>query len=150
MRPCYLFDLDGTLADCTHRLHHIEKAPKDWRAFFAAVKDDKPIPHVVTLLRDLLDGGCNIVLMSGRSDECRDATTAWIDGVVVVDPMIELPLYMRAAGDRRPDNVVKRELLARLRADGWEPIMAFDDRDQVVAMWRAEGVPCAQVAPGTF
>jgi hypothetical protein len=30
-----LVDIDGTLADCTHRLHHIQKQPKDWDAFFA-------------------------------------------------------------------------------------------------------------------
>jgi hypothetical protein len=37
---CYLFDLDGTLADCTHRLHR----RKHWRAFFAACTADSPIP----------------------------------------------------------------------------------------------------------
>ena len=39
-----VFDLDGTLADCEHRLHHIDrhfdrdgmKTKPDWRAFFAA------------------------------------------------------------------------------------------------------------------
>lgn len=33
---------------------------------------------------------------------------------------------------------------------GYEPIMAFDDRDRVVKMWRDAGIPCAQVAPGDF
>jgi hypothetical protein len=28
--------------------------------------------------------------------------------------------------------------------------MAFDDRSQVVKMWRKRGVPCAQVADGDF
>jgi len=28
--------------------------------------------------------------------------------------------------------------------------MVFDDRDQVVEMWRANGIPCFQVAPGNF
>jgi hypothetical protein len=60
------------------------------------------------------------------------------------------PLYMRDARDRRPDYIVKAELLDRLLADGYRPIMAFDDRDQVVKMWRAKGVPCAQVAEGKF
>lgn len=59
-------------------------------------------------------------------------------------------LYMRKEGDHRPDFKVKRDLLAALKADGYEPIMAFDDRDQVVEMWRAEGIPCAQVADGNF
>jgi hypothetical protein len=41
-------------------------------------------------------------------------------------------------------------LLDKLMADGFRPIMAFDDRNQVVEMWRQRGVPCAQVADGNF
>jgi hypothetical protein len=29
---CYVFDIDGTLADLAHRLRHIERRPKSWRA----------------------------------------------------------------------------------------------------------------------
>jgi len=28
--------------------------------------------------------------------------------------------------------------------------MVFDDRDKVVNMWRENGIPCLQVAPGNF
>jgi hypothetical protein len=35
-------------------------------------------------------------------------------------------------------------------ADGYEPIMVFDDRNQVVKMWRERGIVCAQVAEGDF
>jgi len=39
--PCYVFDIDGTIADGDHRLHHIvreagDARPKNWRAFFSA------------------------------------------------------------------------------------------------------------------
>jgi hypothetical protein len=57
---------------------------------------------------------------------------------------------MRADRDRRADDVVKRELLARMRADAFEPQLAIDDRRRVVEMWRAEGLICAQVAEGDF
>ena len=36
-----------------------------------------------------------------------------------------------------------------IKAD-WNPDMVFDDRNQVVDMWRANGIPCLQVAPGNF
>jgi len=45
---------------------------------------------------------------------------------------------------------VKREMLDRIRADGYNPIMAFEDRSRVVKMWREAGIPCAQVAEGDF
>ncbi len=47
-------------------------------------------------------------------------------------------------------DIVKAELLDQIVADGFSPVMAFDDRNQVVEMWRARGIPCAQVAPGDF
>ena len=35
-KPLYIFDLDGTLADISHRRHLVESAPKRWREFYAA------------------------------------------------------------------------------------------------------------------
>ena len=142
---CYLFDIDGTVADLSHRLHHIQKTPKDWDAFFAECHLDAPIPHVIELAK-MLGNFERIVFVSGRSDECRPATEVWLNREIGHWNA----LYMRKAGDHRPDNIIKLELLARLRADGYEPIMAFEDRNQVVEAWRAAGVPCAQVADGNF
>lgn len=143
---CYLFDIDGTLADCSHRLRHITDTPKDWRAFFAACHLDAPIPHMVELAITLFDADQNIVYVSGRSDECREATLSWL----VEHGLPDAPLYMRKVGDHRDDDRVKAELLAAVIADGFRPIMAFDDRSRVVKMWRARGIPCAQVAEGDF
>ncbi len=60
------------------------------------------------------------------------------------------PLYMRKAGDYRDDNILKIELLQQVLADGYEPIMCFDDRNRVVKAFRDAGIPCAQVAEGDF
>lgn len=142
----YLFDIDGTIADLSHRLHHIQSTPKDWDGFFAGCHADRPIPHIIQMAQDLASTGKGIVYVSGRSDQCRSETAAWLTSNGLPDG----PLYMRAAGDHREDNQVKGELLDRLRGDGFDPIMAFDDRNQVVKMWRERGVPCAQVAEGDF
>src|SRR3954451_7757278 len=96
---CYLFDIDGTLADCSHRIHHIQKEPKDWKQFFAACGGDQPIWPVINLLMILFDHDEKIVLVSGRSDECRARTEDWLFHQGVPD----LPLYMRKAGDHRDD-----------------------------------------------
>ena len=143
---CYIFDIDGTLADLTHRLHHIQKQPKDWQSFFACVADDVPITHICQLARDLSMAGAVLVYVSGRSDECRQATADWL----VRHSLPKGRLYMRAEGDHRADDIVKAELLADLRSHGYEPVMAFDDRNRVVQQWRTNGVPCAQVADGDF
>jgi phosphoglycolate phosphatase-like HAD superfamily hydrolase len=148
---CYLFDIDGTLADLSHRLPHIQKTPKDWDAFFDACEHDAPIPHMLGVANTLAVDR-SVVFVSGRAERCRAATMAWLKKHL---PLLEWEddareLYMRKDGDHRPDNEVKLELLEKIRADGYEPIMAFDDRDQVVKMWRGAGIPCAQVADGDF
>jgi len=90
----------------------------------------------------------DIVFVSGRSDECRASTVAWL--LRYIPSVRPANLYMRRAGDHRPDDIVKREILDQMRADGWRPVMAFDDRTRVVKMWREAGIPCAQVAEGNF
>jgi phosphoglycolate phosphatase-like HAD superfamily hydrolase len=142
---CYLFDIDGTLADCSHRIHHIQNAPKDWDAFFSVCHLDAPIRHMIDLAC-ALRARSKVVYVSGRSDQCREQTETWLrtNGLPLG------PIYMRKQGDHRDDDIIKIELLQQLRADGFDPIMAFDDRNRVVAAWRAAGIPCAQVAPGDF
>jgi len=146
--PSYIFDIDGTIADLTHRLHHItEKKPKDWDSFFEGIYDDKPILHILPIIRAVHAQGFKVVLVSGRNDEYRVATVRWLENKARIPYHA---LYMRKKGDRRDDQIVKLGLLEYLRLDGYEPVMAFDDRTRVVEMWRAQGIPCAQVAKGDF
>ncbi len=141
MKRVYVFDIDGTIANLEHRLHLLP----NWDAFFDACDDDAPIGHIIDVARAL--GRDNeIVYVSGRSDRVREATEQWLE-------RHGLPrgrLYMRRAGDHQQDDTLKVQLLADLRADGFEPIMAFDDRTRVVKAWRAAGIPCAQVVDGDY
>jgi len=137
----YVFDLDGTLADCAHRLPYLEM--KDWRGFFAACPDDTPIWPTLGILRALHESGNRIEIWSGRSDEVRLETEDWLIRHGVPQTV---KLLMRTAGDKRPDDEVKREFLW----GGGLPDVIFDDRSRVVSMWRSEGIPCFQVAPGDF
>lgn len=149
---CWLFDIDGTMANNDHRKHHLEKDPKDWGAFFAASHLDPPHEHITKLVRSLRSGHHgSVIYATGRSEADRATTTDWVrEHAGHVWRPGRQRLYMRADGDHRPDTVVKLELLKMMRNDGWEPIMCFDDRSSVVEMWRAAGIPCAQVALGDF
>jgi phosphoglycolate phosphatase-like HAD superfamily hydrolase len=148
-KPVYLFDLDGTLSNGDHRLHHIQKTPKDWTSYFAACGDDEPIPHMIRLYKHL-QFHAQILIVSGRSDEVRDLTMGWLVKHLPLPGPFNDEVLMRKAGDHRPDDVIKIEMLAEIRARGFDPIMAFDDRTRVVQAWRKAGVPCMQVAEGDF
>jgi hypothetical protein len=39
-RSLAVLDIDGVLADVSSRLHHLQRRPKDWSAFFAGMADD--------------------------------------------------------------------------------------------------------------
>jgi hydroxymethylpyrimidine pyrophosphatase-like HAD family hydrolase len=144
----YIFDIDGTLADCSHRLHFIQQKPADWDSFFAACAADMPIPEVTAILRSLRLNGHTVVLSSGRSDAVRVQTQKWMR-----DLKIEFSgLYMRKAGDHREDCVVKAELLEQILLDWSNQDIGgvFEDRQQVVDMYRAKGLRVFQVAKGDF
>lgn len=154
MTPCYIVDIDGTVANIEHRLHFIEKSPKDWDAFFKACVHDKPIVAMCRLLCHL-NGGIPInvrfIYVTGRPERSREDTFNWL---INNHEAWALPypdkIYMRKDGDYREDYLVKKEILQFIRDDVFEPILAFDDRTQVVKMWREEGIQCLQVADGNY
>jgi phosphoglycolate phosphatase-like HAD superfamily hydrolase len=143
--PVYIFDLDGTLADTTHRQHFIAGPSKDWDAFFEACDKDPPIQHVCEIAR-LLKQRHDLLFVSGRSDQVELKTRVFLIENIAPNPI----LYMRKRNDYRPDEIIKGEMLDRILAEGYAPIAVFDDRAKVCKMWRARGIPCFQVAEGDF
>ena len=146
IRPLYIFDLDGTLALIEHRRHFVEGGRKDWPAFFAACTDDRPNRPVISTLHAIQSGGAEVWIWSGRSDEVWEVTQDWLHGESLP------PTHrMRRAGDHQPDDKLKAGWLAEMSSwDRARLVATFDDRDRVVKMWRDNGVPCFQVAPGDF
>lgn len=143
MRPLLLIDIDGVVADPTHRLHFIQRETPDWDAFFEACDGDLPIMSMVVFLNKLQH--FRLVHVTGRPERIRLKTQQWFDRYDV--PWDDL--LMRADGDHRPDHIVKAEL-----ADGWishaNVVAVIEDRDQVVAMWRKRGLLCLQPKKGDY
>jgi phosphoglycolate phosphatase-like HAD superfamily hydrolase len=164
------FDIDGTLADLSHRLGLIRNdlGVKDWDGFFTRVRGDKPIPEMVELCNTFLKEDTTeteVIFVSGRNEVCREDTIEWLHNYTLaqlhtheeevtkgfVDYIQRPLLYMRAEGDRRPDYLVKQDILVEIEHDyGQKPDIVFDDRQQTVDMWREHGIRCCQVAKGDF
>ena len=139
-----IFDIDGTLADVSERIHPVKKKPKNWNAFFQGMAQDKAIHSMVRLCNILYASGIKIILCSGRNEEHRSQTVQWLaqQGVNYQE------LILRANGDKRSDTVVKREMLAGIERS--QILFVVEDRSRVVEMWRSEGLVCLQCAPGEF
>ena len=156
MRPLYIFDLDGTLADGSHRVHLIQNEPKRWDEYFEACDGDKPIESVIEIANILRKSGADIWIYSGRSDLVRDKTHAWLAEYMAREIALDLVVFphtlkMRPYADHRPDDELKELWLNEMASEDRKRLVAvFDDRDRVVAMWRRHGVRCLQVAAGDF
>jgi len=132
-----LVDIDGTVALMGDR------SPYDWHR----VGSDLPNHAVITAVRAMFAAGNAIIFCSGRDAVCRPETEAWLE--LYVGVRYEA-LFMRPEGDGRKDAVVKREIFDREIRDNWRIVGVFDDRQQVVRMWRALGLTVFQVAEGDF
>lgn len=156
MKPLYIFDLDGTLALLQRSRLDILKQQDDrdrWRRFYAACDTDLPNLPVIRTMERLRQTGVDVWIFSGRSDEVRDKTVAWLaEHTTFCTWELDGPaLQMRAAGDHTADDVLKKQWLDSMLVDDRRRLVAtFDDRDRVVQMWRAAGVTCFQVAKGDF
>lgn len=146
MAKIFVFDIDGTLADLTHRKNFVASKPKNWNAFDAGIPHDKLFEDIAHLLWVFYERGDKIILCSGRSSRTRGVTEDWLAKHNIRFDA----LYMRTDNDHRQDSIVKVELLQQIREQHGEPFIWFDDRQQVVDAIRAQGVRVLQVAPGDF
>jgi acid phosphatase class B len=141
-----IFDIDGTLSIVGDRIKYLNQEKKDWDSFYKACGEDKVNYQIVRLYVRLRDNSTDKVLcVTGRREEERQATLDWFKHYNI--PLETGNLYMRANGDYRPDWQVKEELVAPFMH---KIVMAFEDRKQVVDMWRRHGITCLQVADGNY
>lgn len=136
----YIFDIDGTLALNTGRdIYDLSR-----------VHEDALNTPVASVLLCLAAQGYKIIFMSGRKEDSRAVTTKWLsDKLFILEEHIEL--HMRPTEDRRPDYLVKYDLFMEHIAGKYRVLGSFDDRDQVVDLWRNKlGLPTFQVLDGDF
>ena len=145
-----IFDLDGTLAliDARRRKATLPNGKMNWKTFFDPLNIplDQPNTPVIESFKAMKAAGFNVGIFSGRDDISRDATIAWLDQHGIKPDFLK----MRKNGSFTPDDTLKKMWLHDLMKVGNSVMCVFDDRDKVVKMWRENGIPCFQVAPGDF
>ena len=142
--------IDGTIANVQHRLHFIKNpdgtmkpyAERDWDSFNAACVDDTPYEDVIEVVLNHLECGHRLYFFSGRNDSMWTETVDWI-GQHVGEKWWNL--QMRGGKARRPDTVVKLEMMESLLFTPEDVLCIYDDRQSVVDMWRENGFRVMQV-----
>lgn len=154
-----VFDIDGVLADCSHRLHYIQGDNKDYDKFYSDEKilKDKALGSGFILFRSILylledintpsrlrnREEIRIALITARNKRCTKATVDWfLDNMKKFQKdRFKCNLFMRPEKDWRPAYQVKESLIEEYI--GFENILfAFDDDDQVNEMYKKHGVTC--------
>jgi hypothetical protein len=134
IQPAIICDVDGTIAI------RGERSPYD----MTRVGEDT-VNHIVAMVVKMFHMcDMKVIFTSGRDETARHDTMEFLERALMAP---DFQLLMRETGDQRPDEIVKQEMLERIRAF-YNIILVLDDRQRVVDMWRANGLTCFQVNPG--
>lgn len=152
-RRVVICDLDNCLVDDQHRIPFIQwdKSVAEGRydRYHALCALDGPANEpLAQRLQDFAARRIDIAFCTARPVEFRSQTEDWLRKAMRnFVPVGRQLLLMRNTGDHRSSVELKREQLASLLGDhGYEAIeQAFDDRFDVVLMYRELGVRAEQV-----
>lgn len=122
---CIICDIDGTLAKKGDRSHYD----------YTKVSGDKIIPHTRFIV-NMFYSSKHVFLFSGREDSCREDTEQWLMNNNVNYTL----LLMRKTGDKRRDDIVKKEMYEEYIKGKYNVRFVIDDRKRVKRMWVDEGL----------
>ena len=142
-------DVDGTLVDISARVDLAVAGAKkgkkmNWNIFLdpeVILENDVEQEDVTGVIKSLIESGHKVIITSARNERHREVTEKQLANFGIKHSA----LFLRADGDFRGDDDVKEELLGKIREAGFDPKVAFDDRQKVVDRWRKIGIPCHQV-----
>jgi len=132
----YIVDVDGTIA------HMHNRRAYEWHK----VGDDLPKSDVIRIVNTLAEAGYKIIICSGRDGICEDSTRDWL----IINNVSFDEFFIRPAGDNRKDYDIKEEIYNKHIKGRFNVLGVFDDRDQVVHVWRHLGLTTLQVNYGDF
>ncbi len=134
LQPAIICDIDGTLA--------LFGDANPYDRDFSKDKLNEAVANILAYT----PVGYRRIIVSGRKDTYREVTFNWlISHGIRVDE-----LYMRKADDNRKDSIVKQGIYDSFIKDKYNVEFVLDDRNQVVEMWRQNGLMCLQVSDGDF
>jgi len=136
-------DLDNTLANCDHRIHHA--SAREWDEFHSKLMDD-PVYEDVAMIIANLPVNIKLIAVTGRNERYRQLTLDWL----AKNSLQFDEILMRPDGNYIPDHELKPKMLidffdGDIELAKQQVICILDDRDKVVSAYRELGFPCWQV-----
>lgn len=137
----FICDLDGTLSDCSHRIHLLKT---DYDQFERRCIFDQPRPMTLEVFRALEKIHLPIII-SARPSMVLTQTEHWLEkqGIGYELLLMGRPLEM-------PDAHFKKHAFEQYVAGNYDVKLVLEDRQTVVDMWRSLGLEVWQVAAGNY
>lgn len=150
MKNVIIGDIDGCVLDSEHRIEHYIGG--DMQKYHALHMHDTPMPACIAIYRKFLhDPNYKFYFITGRDEVARDYTLKQLRHHIT--PCIsttQLLMRDQLKHDTLHDTELKPLLIQQQGFKLENILFAIDDRDSVVAAWRALGVTCLQPQLGPF
>lgn len=153
-----IFDLDGTVSNCSWRSGFAERAEGfaergltdaaaiAWRDFHNYSVHDTLHEDVASIIRAWAAAGHGLLYVTGRPEAARSRTEQWLTAWEL--PFTSTHLFMRPDDSTEHTPAYKRAVLQFIRSDiiqdGDELLFAIDDDDRCVVMYRENDLVCLQ------
>lgn len=142
-----IVDLDGTLANLSHRRGYVRTNPSNWEAFNKTIIDDKPIDQTIAIYKALQSQGHYMVIFSGRGNDYLDVSKEWLARYdITYDEIHHRNIKSQGIDpfeDGISDVLVKIRMLSDLKSrhPDKEIFCAIDDRKKVCeGVWVDQGI----------
>ena len=142
-----IVDIDGTLSDHSHRWHLIDKPDaqqSDWDAFLEPelVAKDPPFPLAQKAMERLIKYAASIRFLTGRQEQLRDVTVAWLYKHFGIAPGLN-ELLMRPTGEQSTATEHKGGILRNRTSQEvirtW-PLILVDDDPYILHLYAEFGL----------
>lgn len=144
MKDVVIFDWQGTLVNVSGIRHLVvDTAKKNFAEFHLQTGNCPPIESTVRGVWDAVRDDKIVIVMSGCPDNFRETLAFWM----MRHDVVANAVLMRRAGDWRKDVVIKAEMLAWVREQGFKVTHAWDDNPNILRLWADENIPTT-VVPG--
>lgn len=134
----FVFDLDGTVADASGRLHYLQSRPKNWKQFFGEIPYDPPFKPMLDWIRSI-KGDNVVILQTGRPQQYRKATVRWLKDNGLLNHYDTL--LMRDDGNYEAVVEIKLKFLEHIKERHPDDVIVWiDDTPDVVKAINRQGV----------
>ena len=134
-KDCIIIDLEGTLSNCSHRIHHYENKDYDkWNELF---REDTVHESMVEIINRYKVNGIQIILCTAKSANYFNQAMTWLNKNELLSFFDGF--YFRVPKDKRSSVEVKKEMLESI-TEKFNVLVAYDDREDICQMYFGQGI----------